>query len=219
MIAMLILSMAMEVAAPLEPVTEPPPAPAAVRDHIPNSPIGTSGPMPRSNPGSWVTSQDYPKSELDHRTGGMTSFTLAIDQEGMVIDCIVTQSSGSTVLDATACALVKARGQFTPAHDANGHNTVGFYSNRVRWVVPAIEYQSLPDGKWDVTTTVFVGDSGIIESCDFASAGNEIANGARGFTPCTAYVVGRFMRAYKNSAGKPLRYHVIFHVTTEVVPD
>ena len=198
-------------------IVPPPPAVEAAPPLLPQP--GVSGPTPRGNPGSWVTTPDYPSSELAQRVEGITAFRLAVDKEGGVADCMVTQSSGSTVLDATACALIKARAQFTPGRNEKGQTVAGFYSNRVRWVLPPVAYQPLPEGKWDVTTTVFVSETGFIESCDFASACNDIANGAKGFTPCTPYVRGRFLRAHKNSAGKPIRYHVIFHQTTDVVPD
>jgi protein TonB len=187
---------------------------------LPTVQLGNSRPAtPIGNPGEWVTTRDYPSSELTRRVAGTTAFRLAVDSEGAVADCTVTASSGSPVLDATACALIKVRARFTPATDFNGKNIGGFYANRVRWVMPPIQYQPMPVGKWDVTTTVHVGETGLIESCDFASVGNEIENAAKGFTPCSPYVAGRFMRAHKDSAGKPVRYHVIFHTTTEVVSD
>lgn len=219
MIAMMLMAAATPETSPAEPVSPAPSVTAQASDTAVALPLSGSIPTPRGNPGSWVTTQDYPSSELARRAAGITGFRLAIDAEGIVVDCTVTQSSGSPVLDATACALVKARAQFTPAHDDKGRNTAGFYSNRVRWVMPAITYEPLPDGKWDVTTTVHVSETGTIESCDFASAGNEIAGATKGFTPCTPYVTGRFMRAHRDSTGKPVRYHVIFHGTTEVVPD
>ncbi len=204
-------------------ILAPPPPPmnqTAASAMLPPVQLGKSRPaVPIGNPGEWVTTQDYPSSELSRGVAGITGFILAIDNSGAVADCTVTVSSGSTVLDATACALVKARAHFTPALDANGQKTAGFYSNRVRWVVPPIEYKALPDGKWDVTVTVFINETGTIESCDFASAGNEITPDARGFTPCSPFPKGRRMQAYKNNAGKPIRYHAVLRHTSEMIPD
>lgn len=93
-------------------------------------------PVPRGNPGSWITTNDYPSRELRAEVEGITSFSLTVDQTGRVISCVVTGSSGSADLDAATCRNVQRRARFAPATDEQCQPAQGKYSNRVRWIVP-----------------------------------------------------------------------------------
>lgn len=99
---------------------------------------------PLNDPGQWVGPQDYPPSALRTENQGASSFTLIIDASGSVTDCTITQSSGTPLLDETACRLAKERARFSPARDAQGVPTAGRYSNRVRWQIPAGDWRSAP---------------------------------------------------------------------------
>ena len=106
----------------------PPPLPAVDR---------SSRVSPRSAPGSWVTSDDYPAAALRSGQQGDTGFRLDVGADGRATACTVTAASGSDALDQTACRLLLRRARFAPAHDAAGAPTVATYTGRIAWRVPA----------------------------------------------------------------------------------
>ncbi len=117
--------------APPPPIFVPPP-PAA-----PPPPRFTpKGAVPKGNPGSWATTNDYPSRALREEREGTTGFRVTVGPDGKVTDCTVTSSSGHSDLDEAACANIRRRARFAPAMDGNGNPTTGSYSNRVRWVIP-----------------------------------------------------------------------------------
>lgn len=91
---------------------------------------------PRGNPGGWVTNDDYPSSAMREGVQGVTGFRLDIGADGRATNCTVTSSSGSSLLDDTACRLLIRRARFTPAKDSDGNPMTASYSNRVRWQIP-----------------------------------------------------------------------------------
>lgn len=111
---------------PLPPVIQ---APAAPR-------VSPKGAVPRGNPGSWATTNDYPSRALREERAGTTGFRVNVGPDGRVTDCQITSSSGHADLDEATCANVRRRARFTPATDGEGQPTSGTYSNRIRWVIP-----------------------------------------------------------------------------------
>jgi protein TonB len=110
----------------------PPPAPPA-----PPPPRFTpQDPEPRGNPGNWVTTNDYPRRAMRQELEGTTSFRLTVGTDGRVTNCQITSSSGHAELDEATCRNLERRARFRAATDGNGNETVGYYSNRVRWVIP-----------------------------------------------------------------------------------
>ncbi len=91
---------------------------------------------PRGNPGAWVTNDDYPSSAMREGVQGVTGFRLDIGTDGRATNCTVTASSGSALLDDTACRLLVRRARFSPAKDSSGNPMTASYSNRVRWQIP-----------------------------------------------------------------------------------
>jgi periplasmic protein TonB len=91
---------------------------------------------PANNPGDWITSSDYPPAALRQSSKGTTGFRLAIDAMGHVTACTITASSGSSLLDDTSCALLKARATFIAARDGRGRAVAATYSSGVRWQIP-----------------------------------------------------------------------------------
>ena len=118
----------------------PPPAPVVVPVVAPPAPAAPSftpkAPVPRSNPGGWATTDDYPNRAMREGVQGTTGFRLTVGPDGRVTSCEITSSSGSAELDNATCALTSRRARFTPATDGEGHPTTGSYSNKVRWVIP-----------------------------------------------------------------------------------
>jgi protein TonB len=83
-----------------------------------------------------VTNADYPDSAIRAGESGTTGFRLDIGADGRVTNCTVTSSSGSSVLDNTACRLLQRRAKFSPAVDSNGNPTTDTFASRFRWVLP-----------------------------------------------------------------------------------
>jgi protein TonB len=117
---------------PAPPVLAPPSAPPAP----PPPRITPKGAVPKGNPGSWATTNDYPSRALREEREGTTGFRVTVGPDGKVADCQITSSSGSPDLDEAACSNIRRRARFTPATDGEGQPTTGSYSNRVRWVIP-----------------------------------------------------------------------------------
>lgn len=120
-------------------------------ESIPNPSSQTSlsrpDPKPKGNPGNWATTNDYPSSALQQEREGTTGFRVTVGPDGRVIDCVITESSGSSDLDMNTCTNVRRRARFEPALDSNGKPTTGKYANRVRWQIPGFVPQtSFPRG-------------------------------------------------------------------------
>ena len=107
---------------------KPTPTPAPGRN-----PISAA---PRNNPGSWVTTNDYPSIAIRLEQEGTTGFKVTVGADGRVLDCMVTQSSGHPALDSATCKNVTRRARFKPAMDGFGEKTAGSYSSSVRWQLP-----------------------------------------------------------------------------------
>jgi protein TonB len=103
------------------------------------SPVPSFTPVkarPRGNPASWISELDYPSSELRAERQGRSVFRLSLDASGKVTACSITASSGSPVLDATACEKLTRRARFEPAVDSTGARTEGYYVGSVNWRLP-----------------------------------------------------------------------------------
>ena len=111
---------------PTAPVAPPPP---------PKPSIATPG-KPKGTPGDWVTSEDYPASEMRAEHQGVTGFRLEVGPDGKATNCTVTASSGFPALDDTACRMLIRRARFSAAKDEGGNPIAFSYSNRVRWQIP-----------------------------------------------------------------------------------
>lgn len=102
----------------------------------PGSGIKPLDAVPRNNPRSWVTADDYRSSWINRELTGSAKFDLAIAPNGRVTGCRITQSTGHEALDQATCSLIAKRARFTPATDAAGKPVAGSYSSSIRWVLP-----------------------------------------------------------------------------------
>ncbi len=91
---------------------------------------------PKGKTTGWVTTNDYPTSDLRAEHEGSVRYRLTINAAGKVSSCAVVVSSGFTGLDQAACANLTRRGQFEPAADGTGARTPGNYSGTVTWRLP-----------------------------------------------------------------------------------
>jgi TonB family protein len=88
----------------------------------------------KGNPASWVTTDDYPPAALLAGDEGSVGVSFDVNAQGRVVNCSVTSSSGSSLLDMTTCRLVERRGRYSPALDAAGNPIAGGRKSlRYRW--------------------------------------------------------------------------------------
>lgn len=126
---------------PLEPTlsyvpTPPAPAPTLAPIPQPSPSFAPKRPVPLGNPGSWITTDDYPAAPLRRGIEGMAGYRLVIGSDGRVTACELTRSSGSAQLDDATCRYLTRRARFSPATDANGATTVGTWTGTVEWRIP-----------------------------------------------------------------------------------
>ena len=84
----------------------------------------------------WITTEDYPASALRQGIQGSVVISAMIGPDGKVRSCLVTQSSGSQLLDDTTCRLYSKRAHFTPARDPDGNPIAAQRIDRFRWQIP-----------------------------------------------------------------------------------
>lgn len=92
--------------------------------------------MPRGAISAWVTTDDYPAADLRMGHTGTVRFRLAIDENGRVASCAITEPSGYPGLDAATCRHVTRRARFDPATGADGQRVAGSYAGTIRWMIP-----------------------------------------------------------------------------------
>lgn len=111
-------------AGPSEPPSLPP-QPSLARDLVPGA-----------DRLHWITTEDYPASALRQGIQGSVVISAMVGADGRVRSCLVTQSSGSQLLDDTTCRLYSKRAHFTPARDADGNPIAAQRIDRFRWQIP-----------------------------------------------------------------------------------
>lgn len=102
----------------------------------PSASFTPRGATPLGSPGTWVSTDDYPASDLRLDHEGISRFRVTVGADGRVQNCEITRSSGFPGLDRAACANVAKRARFKPATDASGATVGGSYSSSVKWEIP-----------------------------------------------------------------------------------
>ncbi|HEX8578984.1 MAG TPA: energy transducer TonB [Allosphingosinicella sp.] len=85
---------------------------------------------------AYFSDTDYPMQALMEGAGGMSRFTLLVDETGALKDCTVDETSGIASLDAQSCAVLMERAKFTAALDSAGKPVRSVVYSAVRWVSP-----------------------------------------------------------------------------------
>ena len=173
-------------------------------------------PKPMTDPSTWVTSDDYPKSEIGRGATGVTVFTLLVSKYGDVEDCRIQGSSGSVALDATACALIKIRARFTPGRDGSGKKIAALYRSRVRWQMPNGVNMPIPAGPQILSIAVNFSVAGVVESCTVVEGQDNLRVDA--MTPCVQFPVGLKRRPFADAAGTARAVRMIMRQTVEIKP-
>lgn len=128
---------------PPQPITRPAPIPPPPPPLAPPPPNQARPPRPLGNPAEWINADDYPKEAMRAGVEGTVQFRLTVDEQGGVASCAITLSSGSPLLDERTCFLLRERARFTVPLDLRGKPTIGTYANRVRWIRPPNDNETL----------------------------------------------------------------------------
>lgn len=103
---------------------------------LPPKPDLSSGAQPARNWRNWITTEDYPPGAIRENVQGLVVISVTIGTDGHVRSCLVTQSSGSRLLDDATCRLYTLRARFSPARDADGNPTTAQLTLHYRWQIP-----------------------------------------------------------------------------------
>jgi len=106
------------------------PSPSPTSSFVPRSA------RPKTSPGTWATTIDYPPAELRMEHEGTTAFRVTVGTDGRVTECMIIRSSGYPGLDEATCAKVSKRARFEPATNDAGEKVTGSYANSIRWTIP-----------------------------------------------------------------------------------
>lgn len=83
-----------------------------------------------------LTPDDYPLEAMNKGEQGTVRFRLAVDERGRITGCTIVASSGSSVLDAKTCEIMRERAVFSPARNKAGRAIPGSFSSQIKWVLP-----------------------------------------------------------------------------------
>lgn len=98
------------------------------------APAVPSAPLPRAPLRSFIIAEDFPGG-LARSAARPVTVVLTVGPEGRATDCLITASSGTTVLDVATCRLLRSRPRFVPARDASGAAVSGELTTTVDWPI------------------------------------------------------------------------------------
>jgi len=128
------------IAPPVMTVPVPPPVAPPITVSAPPAPpppVVSQAAAAKGDPHTWITNDDYPPEAVRLEQQGVSGIAWTINEQGRVENCHVVSSSGSQVLDDTACRLMTRRGRYSPAKDQAGNPIKQTASLRFRWVLPS----------------------------------------------------------------------------------
>lgn len=114
---------------------EPVPDLESLPERLSDGELVTEVAKPFSPPEAWITSDDYPPAAARKGIEGRVAYSLEVGADGRPTWCTVVSGSGSEVLDAATCRIVRRRAKFYPARE-NGNPVPGVYAGSVRWALP-----------------------------------------------------------------------------------
>ena len=154
---------------PMRPMPSPPVAPPPP----PPPPPPPYPPTPPRQIGGSISDADYPAAAIRSRVEGRARMRLSVSEAGRVTGCQIVESSGSSVLDSTSCALLQRRFRYQPATSA-GQPVASTIVRTVQWRMPTDDLPmiTLAPGRltWDVTAS-----RGGVDSCEESADGPAFA--------------------------------------------
>lgn len=88
---------------------------------------------PKSDPGHWVRSSDYPTDLLFRGAQGLVQFRLSVGADGAPTQCHIQTSTRPEGFDKAVCDALMRRASFEPALDANGEPIASYWRSSVRF--------------------------------------------------------------------------------------
>ena len=82
---------------------------------------------------SLFSSGDYPMQAMYEHNTGIVGVRMMIDEKGVVANCVTTETSGSAILDAMACYVLRTSAKYRPALDAKNQPLRSFADQRINW--------------------------------------------------------------------------------------
>ena len=113
-----------------------PPAPGPTVTPSPTPTIAAVSARPLNGPAGWISTDDYPRRDLQRGNEGSGSYRLVIGSNGRVDTCEMTASTGHSGLDRATCSVIKDVARFQPATDTSGARVMGTYTGNVTWRIP-----------------------------------------------------------------------------------
>lgn len=184
------------------------------------------GALPSSRMMELDPAEHYPAAALAARAEGTVHMALNIDVEGKVVDCTVTATSASDALDAAACALMRAEGEFAPALDSDGKPTRATFVAEYRWELPAGEdadgteladaLGELPGRRRDfplrdpghATLKIIINSDGSVGDCEFVGSG-QLGAVPEAASPCAIFGGDNLYAPFLDANGAPVARRVI----------
>ena len=86
----------------------------------------------------------YPPRARAAGEQGAVRFRAEVNEEGHVLECQVTQSSGHWRLDRETCELIVLHATFKPTLDSNGRARPAVHDGIVNWQIPGQQVATVP---------------------------------------------------------------------------
>lgn len=173
-----------------------------------------AGPEVLGDRAAWIARNDYPARAKRAGDEGRTAIELTINKFGRVVDCIVTESSGSSELDAATCRNVRSRARFRPAFDATGDAIASKYETAVRWKLDA---RPTPEA-FGAAFSFTIAEDGTVEDCEVSGMIGAVPKALLAQNPCTRNAK---YEPFLDANGNPVRRRVTQSYSTDVmeIPD
>ncbi len=91
---------------------------------------------PKTNPGEWMKSADYPTLALRDGARAIINFRLMLDANGDATSCHIQNAVGGPEFEKAVCDKVMKRASFEPALNAEGKPVPSYYICTVRFDIP-----------------------------------------------------------------------------------
>ncbi|VXC56240.1 conserved hypothetical protein [Sphingomonas sp. 8AM] len=115
---------------------------------------------------NWMGADNYPPAAIRAGEQGRVVAIVAVDATGHPTACRIDVSIGSPTLEKGTCALILARGRFTPARDAKDRAIASEVTFPIRWVLPGDGDNRQPSGPLDFATIMTIAADDTIAGCE-----------------------------------------------------
>lgn len=113
---------------------------ANLRTYWNMAPIAAVGLKSQARPvqplASYFNPLDYPAQARREHSTGLVGVRMMIDETGKIADCATVQTSGSAILDAMSCIVLRQRARYMPAVGLDGKPMRSFADSRINWKLP-----------------------------------------------------------------------------------